>query len=68
MMIRTNYDPEADAQFGPADAESDGYQEVAPGIYVEFDRAGRAIGIEVTSVNERRKAKAPATQSKVEAA
>ena len=62
-MIRTTYDPEADVlnvQFGPPDAESDGHQEVAPGIYVEFDRAGQPIGIEVTSVRFRQTAKVAA--------
>lgn len=59
-MIRTTYDPEADVlnvQFGPADAASDGHQEVAPGVYVEFDREGHPIGIEVTSIRLRRTAK-----------
>lgn len=58
-MIRTTYDQEADVlnvQFGPADAVSDGHQEVAPGIYVEFDREGRAIGVEITSVSLPRQA------------
>ena len=51
-MIRTNYDPEADVlniAFGPADAVSDGHQEVEPGVYVE-----------VISVGLRQKAAAPA--------
>lgn len=55
-MIRTTYDPEADVlnvQFGPPDAESDGHQEVAPGVYIEFDRAGNPIGVEITSVRLR---------------
>jgi uncharacterized protein YuzE len=63
-MIRTTYDPAADVlnvQFGPADAESDGHQEVAPGVYVEFDRAGNVIGLEVTSVHLRQAASQPAT-------
>ena len=62
-MIRTTYDPEADVlnvQFGPTDAASDGHQEVAPGVYVEFDRQGHPIGIEVTSVHLRQAAKVPA--------
>jgi uncharacterized protein YuzE len=62
-MIRTTYDPEADVlnvQFGPADAVSDGHQEVAPGIYVEFDTAGNPIGVEVTSVRLRKTALAGA--------
>jgi uncharacterized protein YuzE len=58
-MIRTTYDPEADilnVQFGPPDAESDGHREVAPGVYLEFDRAGNAIGVEITSVRLRQAA------------
>jgi uncharacterized protein YuzE len=63
-MIRTTYDPEGDVlnlQFGPADAERDGHQEVAPGVYVEFDRSGHPIGIEITSVHLRQTAKVAAT-------
>jgi uncharacterized protein YuzE len=63
-MIRTTYDPEADVlnvQFGPPDAESDGHQEVAPGVYVEFDRDGHPIGVEITSVSLRQAATVPAT-------
>ena len=36
-------------------------KEVAPGVYVEFDRAGPPIGIEITSVRLRQAATAPAT-------
>jgi uncharacterized protein YuzE len=62
-MIRTTYDPVADVlniAFGPADAISDGHQEVAPGVYVEFDAAGHPIGVEVTSVSLRQREAAPA--------
>ncbi len=55
-MIRTNYDPEADVfhlKFGPEDAVNDGAQEVAPGVFVEFDPAGNPIGIEIISVRRR---------------
>ena len=55
-MIRTTYDPEADVlhvKFGRDDAVHDGAQEVAPGVYLEFDIAGQPIGIEVTSVRWR---------------
>jgi uncharacterized protein YuzE len=51
-MIRTSYDPEADVfsvQFGPVGAVYDSSQEVAPGVYVEFDTAGNPIGVEITS-------------------
>jgi uncharacterized protein YuzE len=55
-MIRTNYDPEADVLhvgFGPVDAKYDGAEEVAPGVFVEFDAEGNAIGVEVLSVKLR---------------
>jgi hypothetical protein len=55
-MIRTNYDPEADVfhvRFGPEGAKYDGSEEVAPGVYVEFDGAGNPIGVEITSVRWR---------------
>jgi uncharacterized protein YuzE len=43
-VIRTNYDPEADVlhiTFGPQGVRSDTSEEVAPGVFVEFDRAVR---------------------------
>jgi uncharacterized protein YuzE len=55
-MIRTNYDPEADVflvEFGPESAKYDSSEEVAPGVYVEFDTAGNPIGVEITSVRWR---------------
>ena len=55
-MIRTNYDPAADVMhiaFGPDGAASDGAQEVAPGVFVEFDPQGRPIGVEITSIRWR---------------
>ena len=55
-MIRTNYDPEADVlhvQFGPDNAKYDGAEEVAPGVFVEFDAAGNPVGVEVISVRRR---------------
>ena len=67
-MIRTTYDPAADVlnvQFGPADATSDGHQEVAPGVYVEFDTKGQPIGVEITSVSLRQTA-APAKAAAAE--
>ncbi len=53
-MIRTSYDPEADVLhvgFGATEAKYDGAEEVAPGVFVEFDKDGNAIGIEVLSVS-----------------
>jgi uncharacterized protein YuzE len=55
-MISTEYDPEADLfhlRFGPADARYDGAQEVAPGVFVEFDANGNAVGIEILSMRLR---------------
>ena len=55
-MIRTSYDPEADAMFvwfGPEGIKSVGTEEVSPGIMLEFDSEGRVIGIEVLDVSER---------------
>jgi uncharacterized protein YuzE len=55
-MIHTNYDPEADVlhvKFGPADAAYDGSEEIAPGVFLELDATGTAIGIEIISVRLR---------------
>ena len=55
-MIRTDYDPEADVlhvAFGPNGAQYDNSQEVAPGVFVEFDTEARPIGIEGISVRRR---------------
>jgi uncharacterized protein YuzE len=55
-MMRTSYDPEADAMFvwfGPEGAKSSSTQEVAAGIMLDFDSAGQVIGIEVLDLRER---------------
>ena len=55
-MIRTSYDPEADAMFvwfGPEGVKSVETQEVAPGIMLDLDGEGRVIGIEVLDLSER---------------
>jgi uncharacterized protein YuzE len=55
-VIRTSYDPEADVlyvAFGPPDVTSDTSEEVAPGVFVEFDPNGNPIGIEIISVRRR---------------
>ncbi len=55
-MIRTSYDPEADAMFiwfGPEGVKSAGTKEVEPGVMLDFDSDGRVIGIEVLDVSER---------------
>lgn len=54
-MMRTSYDPEADAfavWFAGKDAYVDS-REVAPGVILDFDANGQVIGIEVLSVRER---------------
>ena len=55
-MIKTSYDPEADAMFvwfGPEDVKSADTEEVSPGIMLDFDSEGRVIGIEILDVSER---------------
>lgn len=55
-MMRTSYDPEADAMFiwfGPQGAKSADTREVAPGIMLDLDADGRVIGIEVLDVRSR---------------
>ena len=61
-MIRTNYDPEADVlhvTFGPQGVRSDTSEEVAPGVFVEFDPNGNPIGVEVISVRRRSREMVP---------
>jgi uncharacterized protein YuzE len=63
-MIQTSYDPEADVmniKFGPSDARSDGSQEVAPGVFLEFDVNEQPIGLEIISVRRRALAEAERT-------
>ena len=55
-MMRTSYDPEADAMFlwfGPEGTRSSRTEEVAPGIMLDFDDQSRVIGVEVLDVRER---------------
>ncbi len=55
-MMRTSYDPEADAMFiwfGPEGAKSVDTREVAPGIMLDMDADGRVIGIEILDVRSR---------------
>jgi uncharacterized protein YuzE len=55
-MIRTSYDPDADAMFvwfGPEGVKCAGTEEVSPGIMLDFDGEGRVIGIEVLDLSER---------------
>jgi uncharacterized protein YuzE len=55
-VIQTSYDPEADVlqvRFGPEGAVYDGADEVAPGVFIEFDSAGNPIGVDITSAQRR---------------
>jgi len=52
---RASYDPEADAigvYFKPDGAEYDDSEEVAPGVILDYDKAGRVIGVELLGVRE----------------
>jgi len=65
-MVCTTFDPEADALYvyiapkGTAVAET---REVEPGVMMDFDAAGRLIGIEVLDVR-RRHARPPDASAK----
>ncbi len=55
-MIKTSYDPEADAfaaRFAPAGAATVETREAAPGVMLDFDADGNVIGIEVLSIRQR---------------
>ena len=55
-MMRTSYDPEADAfyaRFAPDQTEIAETQEVAPGVMIDLDAKGDLVGVEVLSVRLR---------------
>lgn len=55
-MMKTSYDPEADAfaaWFAPEGVRSERTEEVAPGVFLDFDGDGHAVGVEVLSVRRR---------------
>ncbi len=55
-MMRTSYDPEADAfyaRFAPEKVRIEGTEEVAPGVMVDFDANGDVVGIEVLNASTR---------------
>ena len=55
-MIKTSYDPEADAMFiwlAPESAKSEHTTEVAPGIMLDYDAEGRLVGIEILDLRAR---------------
>lgn len=61
-MIKTSYDPEADAMFiwvGPDGAKSVETREVSPGVMLDYDDKGALIGIEVLDVRERTSSPVP---------
>jgi uncharacterized protein YuzE len=63
-MMRTSYDPGADAMFvwfGPEGVKSSETEEVAPGIMLDFNEQGEVVGVEILYVSHRMaKAKAAA--------
>ena len=67
-MIRTGYDPEADAMFisfRPEGVKSAETEEVAPRIMLDFGDRGEVIGVEILYVS-RRMAKPKAAQNRVD--
>lgn len=55
-MMRTSYDPEADAfyvRFAPDETAIAATAEVAPGVMMDVDASGQMVGIEVLSVRLR---------------
>lgn len=61
-MMRTSYDPEADAfyaRFAPDGVAIEGTDEVAPGVMVDLDADGDLVGIEVLNVSLRGRKAAP---------
>ena len=55
-MMRTSYDPEADAfyaRFAPEGTAIAETREVAPGVMLDVDQSGQLVGVEVLSVRVR---------------
>ena len=70
-MMRTSYDPEADAfyaRFAPEGVAIDSTREVAPGVMVDFDAEGDVVGIEVLHVSRRGRKAAVRAEEKPAAA
>ncbi len=73
-MLRTSYDPEADAfyaRFAPEGTAIANATEVAPGVMIDLDAAGQMVGIEVLSIRVRGSAEyefAPLAEVAVQAA
>lgn len=52
--MRIEYDPEVDALYVRlADSKIIESEEVQPGVVLDFDEAGKVVGIEVLSVSKR---------------
>jgi uncharacterized protein YuzE len=52
-MMRTSYDPTADAfyaRFAPEGTEIAETKEVAPGVMIDIDATGHLVGVEVLGV------------------
>ncbi len=61
-MIKTSYDPEADALFiwlGPENAKSAETREISPGVMLDYDADGRLLGIEILDLRARDALPAP---------
>ncbi len=61
-MIKTSYDPEADAMFIWLGAEGEKAvetREISPGVMLDYDADGRLLGIEVLDVRGRSAANRP---------
>lgn len=55
-MIKTSYDPVADAMFiwlAPEDVKSVETKEISPGVMLDYDVDGNVIGMEVMDVRQR---------------
>jgi uncharacterized protein YuzE len=65
-MIKTSYDPKADALFiwlGPEGTRSAETREISPGVLLDYDDTGRLIGIEVLDVSSRDSLPSPAQRA-----
>ncbi len=62
-MMRTSYDPEADAfyaRFAPEEVKIANTQEIASGVMLDLDAEGHLVGVEVLGVHARHQAVKPA--------
>ncbi len=69
-MMRTSYDPEADAfyaRFAPDAVAIETTEEVAPGVMIDFDAKGDVVGVEVLHVRTRGQGALPSTEGRAAA-